>query len=136
MSRYAQVTRRTGWGVPRGDFCPSDEQLRELLALTLDRDPDVRRVAVKNLCPCHVQRNVPDVWERLFEMTSDRNPGVRMDVLHNLTDGSPDELGARVVEVVEAMLDDPNDTVRGYAGFLRARQTRIGRVNVGQAGRA
>jgi hypothetical protein len=54
MGRYAHVTRRTGWGVPRGAFCPSDDQLRELLGLMLDCDPDVRRVAVKNLCPCHV----------------------------------------------------------------------------------
>lgn len=131
MGRYANVTRRTGWSVPRSGYCPTDEQLGELLSLTRDRDPDVRRVAVKNLCPCHVQRHVNDVWERLLRLASDPNPGVRMDVLHNLTDGSPPELAQEVVAVVEALMNDPDATVRGYATFLRTRQERFGRVNVG-----
>ena len=76
-------------------------------------------------------RKVPDIWTRLLELTVDRDPGVRMDVLHNLTDGSPPELAALVVAAVEAMLDDPADKVRGYAGYLRAKQLRRGTVNVG-----
>ena len=131
MGRYADVTRRTGWGMPSAEFCPSDEQLQDLLRLTRDREPNVRRVAVKNLCPCHVGRNVPDVWTRLLELTVDRDPGVRMDVLHNLTDGSPPELAVLVVAAVEAMLNDPADKVRGYAEYLRAKQLRRGTVNVG-----
>ena len=131
MGRYAHVTRRTGWGIPRVDVRPSDEQLQELLTLTQDRDPNVRRVAVKNLCPCHVQRDLSEVWRRLLELTCDPDPGVRMDVLHNLTDGSPPELAARVVAVVEELMSDPADKVRRYAGFLRARQVRRGKVNVG-----
>ena len=125
------MTRRTGWGVPRAGFCPTDQQVSELLSLTLDRDPDVRRVAVKNLCPCHVQRQRSDIWERLLQLASDSNPGVRMDVLHNLTDGSPPELAVAVVAVVEGLLRDPDANVRGYASFLRARQKRFGRINVG-----
>ena len=131
MGRYANVTRRTGWGIPRAGCCPTDEQVNELLALTRDRDPDVRRVAVKNLCPCHLQRHVSAVWERLLQLASDPNPGVRMDVLHNLTDGSPPELAEDVVMAVEALMHDPDDTVRGYATILRARQKRLGRINVG-----
>jgi hypothetical protein len=131
MGRYANVTRVTGWGVPTAGFCPTDTQVDELLTLTQARDPDVRRVAVKNLCPCHVQRQRSDVWARLLQMTSDPNPGVRMDVLHNLTDGSPAELARDVVITVEALMDDPDANVRGYAAFLRARQKRFERVNVG-----
>jgi hypothetical protein len=131
MGRYANVTRRTGWGVPRAGFCPTDQQLNELLSLTRDRDPDVRRVAVKNLCPCHVQRHLSDTWVRLLQLASDPNPGVRMDVLHNLTDGSPPELAQDVVTAVEALMDDPDEKVRGYATFLRTRQKRLGRVNIG-----
>jgi hypothetical protein len=131
MGRYINVTRRTGWGVPRAGFCPTDQQVGELLSLTRDRDPDVRRVAVKNLCPCHLQRARSDVWERLLELASDSNPGVRMDVLHNLTDGSPQELAETVVAVVEALMDDRDANVRGYASFLRTRKECLGRVNIG-----
>ena len=131
MGRYANVTRLTGWGVPRAGFCPTDRQLDELLSLTQARDPDIRRVAVKNLCPCHVRRDRTDVWTRLLQLTRDPNPGVRMDVLHNLTDGSPPELAETVLGVVDSLLEDPDPKVRGYAVFLSGRQQRFNRVNVG-----
>jgi hypothetical protein len=131
MGRYANVTRRTGWGVPRAGFCPTDQQVNELLSLTRDPDPDVRRVAVKNLCPCHVQRHVGEIGVRLLHLARDPNPGVRMDVLHNLTDGTPPEVAQEVVATIEALMDDPDEKGRGYATFLRARQIRLGRVNIG-----
>jgi hypothetical protein len=105
--------------------------VQELLALTQDRDPNIRRVAVKNLCPCHVQRNLSEVWVRLLDLTGDPDPGVRMDILHNLTDGSPPELAPSIVAAVDKLLADPSEKVRGYATFLRARQIRRGTVNVG-----
>ena len=55
MGKYDSVARRTGWGMPRADFCPGEHDLEQLLVLTRDRDPMVRRIAVKNLCPCHVR---------------------------------------------------------------------------------
>ena len=131
MGKYRHVTLRTGWGVPRDGFCPSDAQLDELLVLSHDRDPNVRRVAVKNLCPCHVKRNLPEVWRRLIELTDDRDPGIRLDVLHNLTDGSPPELALQVQALVEKFMHDPDRTVRGYATYLRDKQKRSGRINVG-----
>jgi HEAT repeat protein len=131
MGKYRYVTLRTGWGVPRAGFCPSDAELDELLALSRDRDPNVRRVAVKNLCPCHVRRNAPDVWRRLIELTDDRDPGVRLDVLHDLTDGSPPELAPEIWAVVERFMQDPDRNVRRYAAFLRGKQMRSGRINVG-----
>jgi hypothetical protein len=54
-----------------------------------------------------------------------------MDVLHNLTDGSPPALAEQVVTALESLLYDPDDKVRGYARALRARQMRLGRINVG-----
>jgi hypothetical protein len=54
-----------------------------------------------------------------------------MDVLHNLTDGSPPELAQAVVAVVDGLMQDSDANVRGYATFLRARQKRLGRMNVG-----
>lgn len=64
-------------------------------------------------------------------MEDDTDAGVRIDVLHALTDGSSREYEARVVNVVERRLTDPNPKVRRYAQYLRGRQKRLGRVNVG-----
>ena len=130
MAKYRHVTMQTGWGIPRPGFCPSDPQVNELLELSRSRDPDVRRIAVKNLCACHVQRNVTGAWQRLIEMSDDRNAGVRLDVLHDLTDGSPLELAFAVRTVVDKLVHDPDRIVRGYAEFLRRKQIRTGRINV------
>ena len=78
-----------------------------------------------------MRRNVPEVWRRLIELTDDRNPGVRLDVLHDLTDGSPPALASEVRAVVERFMQDPDNNVRRYAAFLRSKQLRSGRINVG-----
>jgi vesicle coat complex subunit len=133
MGQYDHVVRRTGWGVPTPDHsrCASDAEVEELIALTHDHDPNVRRIAVKNLCPCQVQRQVGAVWERMFALTDDPHPGVRIDVLHNLTDGSPPEIADQALAAVGRLRNDPNPKVRRYAAYLHERQERLDTVNVG-----
>lgn len=131
MRQYEHVTQKTGWEVPPPGTRTPVEKVPELLEMTHSVSPDMRRVAVKNLCICHVQQHFDPVWERLLVMADDADPGVRIDVLHSLCDGAPEEYEARIVDVVEEHLDDPHPKVRRYAAYLRDRQTRLGRVDVG-----
>ena len=131
MGQYSQVAARTGWRVPTDGCLTRSDAIDQLLEMTTHRDWKVRRIAVKNLCPCHVRRQRDDVWQRLLELADDPEPGVRIDVLHNLTDGSPAEFAEQIEATVERLCADSHPKVRRYARYLRARQMRLGKVNVG-----
>lgn len=97
---------------------PGKERAIEVLEFTHDPDPLVRRLAAKALCPCHVKADLPEVWDRLVEMTDDPDAGVRLDVVHALGDGSPRERGPEIA------LAPPLDR-EGLSAYRRT-----GRVNV------
>ncbi len=42
-----------------------------LLALTADEDPAVGAHALRSLCPCHLRRDIPAVWDRLLILVHD-----------------------------------------------------------------
>jgi HEAT repeat protein len=128
---YDAFAAKRGLRMPHGTECTSETDVPRLLDLTFDPSPMARRLAVKNLCICHLAEGSEVVWSRLLEMVADPDPGVRIDVLHNLTDGSPPHLGEAVVKAVAARTGDDNPKVRRYATYLRERQIRLGRVNVG-----
>jgi hypothetical protein len=64
-------------------------------------------------------------------MSEDGNAGVRLDVLRELTDGSPPELAVEARLIVDKLIHDPDRTVRSYTGFTRRKQSRSGCTNVG-----
>lgn len=106
------------------------EELDLTLALTRDARPRVRQAALMNLCPCHLRADVPEVWERVFEMAADEDVGVRRQVVHTLGDGSPGRLQQRVLRTLESMRNDRDRTLRRAVRALLARHRRTGRVNV------
>lgn len=118
VKQYEHVTRRTGFSIPVGDVprATADDVAR-LLELTRDPDPYARRIAVKNLCPCHAD-TTDAVMHRLLELVDDPSPGVRIDVLHNLTDGVPPSYEKGVPPVVEKLRGDAHPKVRRYAEYL------------------
>lgn len=108
LDRAVEVARAaTGLGLPVHGERRTAEQTRQFLALSYDSDPRVRQVAIRNLCPCHIQGDIPEVWDRILELSDDPDDGVRHDVLHTLVDGSPRRLRSEVVEVLERLAKDP-----------------------------
>jgi predicted secreted protein len=87
-------------------------------------------VAVKNLCPCHIRADIPAVWERLLVLSTDPDAGVRADVVHTLTDGSPRSLAREVAAALERLRNDPNRKVRRQVNRVLGQQARTGRINV------
>ena len=102
----AIAIEKVGVGLPVNGERRTSEQVQAFLDLSYDEDSKVRQVAIRNLCPCHIQGDVPEVWDRLLELADDPDDGVRHDVLHNLVDGSPRRMRAQVVEVLEVMAKD------------------------------
>lgn len=130
MGKYAAAMAKTGLGVPGPGACPTEEQIPQLLAFTHDDDPKVRRLALKHLCPCRLQRQRDAVWDRIFEMTTDDDAGVRRDVVHAMTDGSPRDLAPVVLTHLEPMIRDVDPQVRKYVRRTLNAIRRSGRINV------
>lgn len=116
-----------GVGLPAPGERRNREQVQQFLTLTLHSDPAVRQVAVRNLCPCHIQGDVPEVWDRLLDMTDDPDEGVRYGVLHTLVDGSPRRLRDRVVVALERLAKD-RGIKRSYRQFAQAAVRRYHRT--------
>lgn len=130
MGRYGAAIAKTALDIPGPGSCPTEAQIPRLLAFTGDEDPKVRRLALKHLCPCRLQRRRDAVWTRVFELTNDPDPGVRRDAVHAMTDGSPREYAELVRSYLEAMRRDPDPHVRKYVNRTLSAMRRTGRVNV------
>ena len=104
-------------------------EINELLDATQAPNPKVRKAALLQLCPCHVRANRPEVWDRLIEMQTDSDAGVRSVVLHNLCDGSPREREEEVVAAIERLANDLNRKLRRRARNTLATYRRTGVIN-------
>ena len=127
----AVAVDRVGVGLPVSGERRTREQVEGLLELTYDDDPRVRQVAVRNLCPCHIQGDVPEVWDRILELGSDSDDGVLANVLHTLVDGSPRRIRGQVVELLERVAHDrtASRARRRFAREALARYHRTGQFD-------
>jgi hypothetical protein len=108
----------------------SRQALAEILDASRSADPEVGRTAVRELCPCKVKTNVPDVRDRILEMTRDPNLRVRKNALHDMLDGSPRARQADIVAALEQMRNDPDPKLRRNVRKTLARHRRTGKVNI------
>jgi hypothetical protein len=130
MHKLKAAALKAGLHGPAGGRRLSADETERALRLTHDANPRLRQAALMNLCPCHVKSDLPEVWDRVFEMAADPDRHIRRQVLHTLGDGSPRRLEGRVVEALEAMRLDPDPRLRRNVRRLLAQYRRTGQVNV------
>jgi len=107
-----------------------DEAISDYIKRTYHPDPRERKKALKDLCPCHVRADIPELWERIFELLKDDDGLVRDQALHALGDGSPRHLEEQIITAVEEMYNDTNDNVRRKARKMLTAYRRTGKWNV------
>jgi vesicle coat complex subunit len=83
-----------------------------VIQATKSSNPMVRKKALKELCPCHVKKDVDEIWSRIFEMVTDPDARVRDQVVHSLCDGSPKWRETEVIEALESLRNDKDERVR------------------------
>ena len=108
----------------------SREALDEILAASRHTNHEVRRTAVRSLCPCQVKTNDQGAWDRIIEMTRDPNVRVRKNAFHDLLDGSPRSRQSDVVAALVGMRNDPDPKLRRNVRKTLARHHRTGKVNI------
>lgn len=112
MSKYDRVQSRTGYGPPARGSRTGEDDIAPLLALAASEDPVERRVAVKNLCTCHLKADDDRAWSALRAAFDDDDVRVRREALHALTDSTPETRVAEVVNALESRYSDTNPSLR------------------------
>jgi hypothetical protein len=70
-----------------GERRTSTEEIAEMLVLSTSPDVEERLIAAEYMCPCHVRKRIPAVWEAIFRMLEDDDKRVRQQAWHTLEDG-------------------------------------------------
>ena len=109
------------------DACVS---LEEFMKATHDPSAKVRRMALRELCPCHIKHDVKEFWDRIIEMTTDEDAEVRYQVLHNLCDGSPASREDDVIAALETLHNDKDTKVRRQVHRVLTSYRKTGKWNI------
>ena len=66
-------------------LCEKTTDIDVIIALTKHNDPYVRKMALREICPCRVKDDVEDFWKRVVEMVDDPDPIVRQQVRNHIS---------------------------------------------------
>eukprot|EP01112_Ceratiomyxa_fruticulosa_P010993 TRINITY_DN2946_c0_g1_i1.p1 TRINITY_DN2946_c0_g1~~TRINITY_DN2946_c0_g1_i1.p1 ORF type:complete len:208 (-),score=21.33 TRINITY_DN2946_c0_g1_i1:125-748(-) len=110
----------------RKDYCSVDDTIEG----TYDENPLVRKAYLRDMCPCHVKRDVDRLWNRIMSMYNDPDPRVRYQVLHNLCDGSPTWREDDIIQTLESMHNDTDKKVRRQVHRVLTNYRRTGKWNI------
>ena len=111
-------------------LCRETDDMDVILEHTHSEDADIRLEAVKQLCPCKVERDIDPFWKRVFEMVGDEDARIRQRVLHIICDGSPDRLEDQVMEAVYEFGRDADSDIRRQAHKVLASYQHRGKWNI------
>ena len=102
----------------------------EIMILTYNKVEEIKLTALQRLCPCRVNNEITRFWDRIFELVNDPSPKIRMQVLHNMCDGSPDSYEDRVVEALEIFNRDKDSKIRRKAHKVIGSYAKTGKWNI------
>lgn len=111
-------------------ICRETDDIDIILGYTHSLDADVRLEAVKQLCPCKVQKDIEVFWERVFELIHDDDARIRKRILHIICDGSPERLEDRIYDALMEFNRDKDSDIRRTAHKVLATYERTGKWNI------
>ena len=97
------------------EICAVTEDIDVIIEISKHPNDDLRFKAVKQLCPCKVKKDIPEFWDRIFELVEDPCPKIRYQVLHIMCDGSPPHVEARIKQALEKFNQDSDPEIRRRA---------------------
>jgi hypothetical protein len=112
------------------NLCRNTDDIDVILEHTHSKDDDIRLEAVKQLCPCKVQKDIDVFWNRVFELASDEDVRIRKRVMHIMCDGSPERLEDKMYETLLEFNRDKDSELRRTAHKVMAVYERTGKWNI------
>ena len=111
-------------------LCRDTTIIDTIITLTKHTSPNVRRMALREMCPCRVKDDLTEFWNRVLEMRHDEDANVRYQALHDLCDGSPKHLEYRVAEALDDFNRDSDGKIRRAAHKALTSYHKKGKWNV------